>query len=162
MLVSNTSTLILLAKIGLLEKFVEISPVIEIPSQVKAEALFEKGSYDARLIMKLISNKKIIVREIENRKAKVLQREFRLHEGEAAAYLLFDQKKHKALLTDDGELIKLSKLEGVPFICAMAIVIMMYERRMLLEKEALEKLSDLKRIGRYSTEIYQYFISEVR
>ena len=39
----------------------------------------------------------------------------RLDEGEAATYALFNDKRHKAILTDDGELIKLCKLEKVPF-----------------------------------------------
>ena len=62
MFVSNTSTLVLLAKVGCLEVFIDIAPNIEIPSQVKEEALFKKGSYYARLIHRLIEDKRIIVK----------------------------------------------------------------------------------------------------
>ena len=58
MFASNTSTLVLLAKIGCLEDFINISPIIEMPEQVKREALFDQDSYYARLIQKLIDNKK--------------------------------------------------------------------------------------------------------
>src|SRR3989344_5705116 len=113
MLVSNTSTLVLLAKVGCLEKFIEISPIIEIPMQVKKEALFERDSY-------------------------------------------------YAILTDDGELIKLCKLQEVQFICAMAIIIRLCERKKLSKQETLNKLEELYKIGRYSEKLYEYFKAEVK
>ena len=126
--------------------FIEISPTIEIPTQVKREALFEKDSYYAKLIHKLIEEKKIKVIPAENKKAAEIMKEFDLDEGEAAAYVLFDKKRHKALLTDDGELIKLCKLENIEFICVMAIII---------------RLSELNKIGRYSKELYEHFKNKV-
>ena len=96
MLVSNTSTLVLLAKVGCLEKFIEISPIIEIPVQVKKEALFERDSYYAKLIEKLIQEKKIRIVPADKDKLVKITSEFRLDDGEAAAYALFDYKKHKA------------------------------------------------------------------
>jgi len=162
MLVSNTSTLVLLAKIGCLEAFIGISPVIEIPNQVKKEALFDKDSYYAKLIEKLIDEKKIKVIQVNKSKLDGILSQFRLDEGEAAAFALFNEEKHKAILTDDGELIKLCKLNNVPFICAMTIVIRLFEKKKLSKEEAIIKLGDLHKIGRYSKEIYEHFKSEVK
>ena len=162
MLVSNTSTLVLLAKIGCLETFIEVSPIIEIPIQVKLEAIFDKESYYARLIQKLIQQKKIKVVQVEETKIKNIMSQFRLDKGEAATYFMYDNKRHKAILTDDGELIKLCKLERVPFICAMAVVIILFEKRILSREEAMDKLEDLHKIGRYSQELYEYFKREVK
>ena len=162
MLVSNTSTLVLLAKIGCLEAFIEISQTITIPIQVKQESLFDKDSYYARLIQRLIKEKKIKVTAVDESKVTKIISQFKLDEGEAAAFALFDSKKHKAILTDDGELIKLCKLEKVPFICAMAVVIRLYEKKELPKKEALEKLKDLNLIGRYSEKLYEHFKYEVK
>jgi len=162
MLASNTSTLVLLAKVGCLDAFIEISPIIEIPSQVKKEALFDKDSYYARLIQKFIEGKKIRVVPIEGKKIKNIMLQFRLDEGEAAAYAMFDIKKHKAILTDDGELIKLCKLEKIPFICAMAIVIRLFEKKKLSKEKTINKLEELHKIGRYSEELYEYFKGEVK
>jgi len=162
MLVSNTSTLVLLAKIGCLEEFIEITPVIEIPSDVKREALFEKESYYAKLIEKFIDEKKIKVVEV---RAKIIQQvmaEFRLDKGEAAAYAMFNSKMHKAIMTDDGELIKLCKLEKIPFICAMAIVIRLYDKKVLSKEKTIVKLEELYKIGRYSKDIYEHFKLEVK
>ncbi len=161
MLVSNTSTLVLLAKIDCLEAFISISPSIVIPTQVKEEALFEKDSYYAKLIKKFIQLKKIVILPVDKTQINEIMSEFKLDEGEAAAYALFDNRKHKAILTDDGELIKLCKLQKVPFICAMAVVILLFELKKLSKKEALDKLWDLHKIGRYSEKLYERFKSEV-
>ncbi|MBI2664131.1 hypothetical protein HYX10_02190 [Candidatus Woesearchaeota archaeon] len=162
MFVSNTLTLVLLAKINCLEKFIQVSPLIAIPGEVKAEAMFEKDSYYARYIMRLINSKKIVVQKASEQKVKQIMAEFRLNTGEAAAYALFDRKKHKAILTDDGELIKLCKLEGVPFISSMAVIISLHEKGKLAREAALEKLKELNTIGRYSSDLYEYFKAEVK
>ena len=161
MLVSNTSTLVLLAKIGCLEEFISISPPIQIPHQVEQEALFEKDSFDARRIKKLIEEKTIIVVPVNDQQTKNIMANFRLDEGEATAYVLFNAKDHKAILTDDGELIKLCKLEKTPFICAMAIIIRLYEKKIISKETAKEKLKRLHNIGRYSEKIYNHFKKEV-
>jgi|SRR3989338_992663 len=162
MLVSNTSTLVLLAKIGCLLDFIQIAPPIEIPEHVRKEALFDEGSYYARLIQKLINDKKIKVVPIKTAKIPIALSQFRLDEGEAAAYALFSPKKHSAILTDDGELIKLCKLEQIPFICAMAVVIRLFEKKKLSKGETLSKLKNLHEIGRYSKGLYEHFKNEVK
>lgn len=162
MFVSNTSTLVLLAKVGCLEYFIGISPIIEIPVQVRTEAMFDKDSYYARLIQKLIKDNKIKVLRVEEAKITEIMSHFRLDKGEAAAYILFDNKKHKAILTDDGELIKLCKLENVPFMCAMAIVIRLYEKKLFSKQGAFAKLEELHNIGRYSEKLYEHFKAEVK
>ena len=83
MLVSNTSTLVLLAKIDCLEKFIELSPTIEIPIQVKTEALFYEESYYARLIKRLIQDRKLIVKKVKGNKLNNVMKEFKLDIGEA-------------------------------------------------------------------------------
>lgn len=162
MLVSNTSTLVLLAKIGCLEEFIKVSPLIEIPSQVKREALFEADSYYARLIGKLIDNKKIKVTPANKNILSRVISEFNLDEGEAAAFAIFDKGRHNAILTDDGELIKLCKLEKTPFLCAMAVIIRLFEKNRLSREITIEKLEELYRIGRYSKNLYEYFMKGVK
>ena len=161
MLVSNTSTLVLLAKVGCLETFMEIAPTIIIPEEVKREALFEKESYYARLIEKLIHEKKIKVIAANKKEITKVISSFRLDEGEAAAYALFDQKKHKAILTDDGELIKLCKLEKIPFMCALAIAIRLYEKKKITKEKTLKILKELHTIGRYKERLYEHFKTQV-
>ncbi len=162
MLVSNTSTLVLLAKVKCLEVFIEVAPPIEIPQEVQQEAIFPHNSYDALLIKKLIHEGKIKVANVDKNEVTEIMAQFRLDEGEAAAYVLFNHQKHKAILTDDGELIKLCKLQQVPFLCAMAIIIRLYEKKRLSKEETLNKLKGLHIFGRYSKQIYEHFINEVQ
>jgi len=153
---------VLLAKVGCLERFIEISQIIEIPVQIQKEVLFKRESYYARLIEKLIDTKKIKIVPAEKDKVLEIMSQFRLDEGEAAAYAIFNNKKHQALLTDDGELIKLCKLEKVPFICAMAIVIVLFENKKLSREETINKLEELHTIGRYSEKLYEHFKAKVK
>ncbi|MBI4162135.1 MAG: hypothetical protein HY513_00500, partial [Candidatus Aenigmarchaeota archaeon] len=162
MLVSNTSTLVLLAKITALEKFLQISPKITIPIQVKDEYSFEKESYYAKLIDKLVVEKKIIIENVNEKNLVDVMQQFHMDKGEAAAYTLYKRGKYKAVLTDDGELIKLCKLEQIPFICALAVVVTLYEKKVLAKNETLGKMEKLKILGRYSKEIYEHFIKEVK
>ncbi|MDP3765252.1 MAG: hypothetical protein Q8R04_01955, partial [Nanoarchaeota archaeon] len=71
-------------------------------------------------------------------------------------------RKYEAILTDDGELIKLCKLQDVPFICAMAIVIKLYEKKRLSKEKTIKKLEMLYKVGRYSEKLYEHFKNEVK
>lgn len=160
MFVSNTSTLILLAKITLFYKFIENSPKIVIPKEVRKEYL-GKESFETALIEKEIEKGNIKVAENPNLRNNLTE-QFHLDKGEAEAYNLFKQDKYEALLTDDGELIKLCKLEQIPFICALAIVLRLYEKGAIKKEEALEKMDNLVKVGRYKKEIYEYYKGEVK
>ena len=59
------------------------------------------------------------------------------------------------------ELIKLCKLEKAPFLCAMAIIIRLFEKNKLSKELAAEKLEELYKIGRYSEKLYEHFKKEV-
>jgi len=159
MFVSNTSTLILLAKISALRIFLDNAPTIIIPEEVKEEYQ-QKTLLDTKLIEYEISQQRIIVKKDEN-KTKDIVHQFNLDRGEAAAYCLFDKKKHLAILTDDGELIKLCKLTNTPFICALAIIARLYEKDALTKQETLEKMEKLTIVGRYSPAIYDHYRKEV-
>ncbi len=162
MLVSNASTLILLAKITSLERALKSIGEIAIPKKVFEEIIEKKELFDTKLILKQIENKKITIEETKPKSTEQILAQFRLDEGEAAAYMLYIKGKYKALLTDDKELINLCKIENIPFITAMAIVIRLNERSLLTKEEAFEKLESLCKIGRYSKEIYESFKKEVK
>lgn len=162
MLASNTSTLVLLAKVECLEDFIEMSPTIEIPSQVKKEILTDSNSYYAKFITKLINDNKIRVSFVSDNRINNIMQEFNLDEGKAATFVMFDSKKHKSILTDDRELMKLCKLNTIPFICAMAVIIILYEKNILSKEKAIEKLKKLNEIGRYSKDLFDYFKKEIK
>lgn len=89
-------------------------------------------------------------------------KQFKLDEGEASTFALYDKRKHKAILTDDRELIKLCKISNIRFISAMSIIVTLFRKKFIDKQEALEKLEKLQGYGRYSNEIYGYFRSMVK
>lgn len=159
MIVSNASTLILLAKTGVIRKFLNEYGKIAIPTDVEKE-IAEGKTFDSKILEKEIDEDHIIVKAIKSNTEKVMK-EFRIHKGEAAAFILYKECNAKAILTDDGELIKLCKLFEIPFINALAIIVRMFEKGALTQTEACEYLRKLNDYGRYSKEIYNYFKKEV-
>lgn len=159
MLVSNASTLILLAKVSIIRKFLNEFGEIAIPKEVEKE-IAEGNMFDSKLLKKEIEDNRIIVKAIKSGTSNITK-EFRIHKGEAEAYILYNECNAKAILTDDGELIKLCKLFEIPFINALAIITRMYEKGILTHAEACEYLQKLNDYGRYSKEVYNYFKQEV-
>jgi predicted nucleic acid-binding protein len=159
MIVSNASTLILLAKIGIMHKFIDEFGIITIPSEVQKE-IIAGDTFDSKILEKEIKDNHIIVKTIGSSTENVLK-EFKMHEGEAEAFVLYNECGAKAILTDDGELIKLCKLFEIPFINALAIITRMFEKGILTHIETCEYLQKLNAYGRYSKKIYDYFKQEV-
>lgn len=159
MFASNASTLILLAKVSALVTFLEETKV-EIP-EIMFNEIKAVNSYDAILIKKQIEQKKVAVKETRKQVYQEILNQFRLDEGEAAAYALYNNKVHKAILTDDKELIKLCKIEQIKFLCAMAILVRLFEKGRLSKEDAINKIDKLYLLGRYSKELYSHFKSEV-
>ncbi len=159
MIVSNSSTLILMAKVSAMQKFLDEYRKVIIPSQVFEEMIVKSEAVDSLLIKEEIKRGRIEIKDAK--KMDRITEEFRLHRGEAAAYALFQESKGGILLTDDGELIKLCKITGVPFVCAMAVIVRMHEKKILSKNEACEYLEKLFDYGRYSREVYDFYRGEV-
>lgn len=159
MIVSNASTIILLAKVSLLRKFLEEYGQIHIPPEVFKEVTGGE-TFDAKLLKTEIQKNRIRVQNM-SLDTKTLRKEFRLHRGEAQSYALFQELKARVLLTDDGELIKLCRLFEIPFVNALALVTRLLEKNVISKKEACEYLKMLYIRGRYSEEVYEYFRGEV-
>ncbi|MFQ6137191.1 MAG: hypothetical protein ACE5PM_08435 [Candidatus Hydrothermarchaeales archaeon] len=159
MIISNSSTLILLAKVSVLQRFLDEYKRVVIPAQVFEEMIVESDALDSLLIKKEVKNGRIETKDV-NKTDRILE-EFRLHRGEAATYALFQELKGDVILTDDGELIKLCKITGVPFVCAMAVVVRMFKKKLLSKNEACDYLEKLFDYGRYSGQVYKFYKDEV-
>jgi predicted nucleic acid-binding protein len=151
----------LLTKSFILSKFLDKVKKLIIPKIVYQELIDKKETFDALLIKKEIRKNRIVIKDVDKRLYINILKHFKLDEGEAATYALFKHKKGKAILTDDRELIKLCKIEGIPFICAMAIVVRLFEKNILSKEDALDKLENLYAYGRYTNDIYKFFKGKV-
>lgn len=157
MIVFDSSTLILLAKVELLDTFLgEIEDEVVIPKQVQTECCEEKQSVDALLIRKAIQEKKLFVQPLKDKKLhrKILT-DLPLGKGEAEALALAVSQTARLFATDDKKAIQASKLLKIPFTTALDILLRMYERGLLEKQEACAKLESLRKYGRYKREIIE-------
>jgi predicted nucleic acid-binding protein len=151
MVVFDSSTLILLAKVELLNAFLEdYKEKVLIPNEVEAESCTKKKSFDALLIREKIRENKIGVAKVSStRLCEQLMRDFNICRGEAEALVLAIEKKAKLVATDDKNAIKACKLLKIPFTSAIAILIRMADRRVIDTEKVRAVLDALLKCGRY-------------
>ncbi len=151
MIIFDSSTLILLAKVELLKEIVRHLEVV-ISREVEVESTV-KDTFDAELIKKLIEDGKIRVEKVKGkRREKKLKDDFSIGEGEVSA-LLLAKDKGSPLATDDGPTIKACKILDVRFTTAIHFLIGTYGDGILSKDIALVKLEKLEKYGRYSSRI---------
>ncbi len=155
MIVFDASTLILLAKVGLLRDLVA-QVEMGTPPQIKEECIRGETT-DARLIEQLVEEDKIRILEIDEeggKEAERLKEEFSI--GEEAYGLQLARDEGYLFATDDKAAIKACKVFGVEFTTAIDFLIRAYERGELGRELAEEKLTQLEQYGRYSSSIIEY------
>ncbi len=158
MLVFDSSTLILTAKIELLDLFLrEIGMEVAIPRAVEEECCGGgKKTFDALMIQKAVDKSRIIVRGVRNRKlVQKLKADFSMGRGESEAIALALQEKARLVGVDDKCGINACKLTGVPFITAVAILLRSRQKGLIDKDDALNRLSSLAKHGRYKSSILE-------
>ncbi len=155
MIVYDSSTLILIAKIELLDLFLDRSGrEVSIPRQVENECCGGKRTFDALLIRKKIDESKIKVIAVKNTKlVRTIEADFNLGKGESEALALALQARAELIAIDDKNGINACKLLGVPFTTAVAILLRSCEQQWVNQQNALSKLDALSRYGRYKSSI---------
>ena len=154
MIVLDASTLILLAKIEILETFALNFPEkLIIPSGVKKEAC-RKEAEETPLIENLLRKNTIRVLKVKDSKiVKRLMKDFHINGGEAEAVSLALQEKALIVATDDRNAIRACKMLKIDFTTAIAILIRTFEKKLIDKDEAVIKLQKLEVIARYSRAI---------
>jgi len=155
MIVFDASTLILIAKIELLDAFlgsVRLSAVI--PEEVARECCFAKKTLDALMIQKALDELRMRVIVVRNKRLVAkLSADFSLGRGEAEAIALALKEKAQLLGIDDKNGINACKLVGVGFTTAVGILVRSHEKGLLDRNRALAKLATLADCGRYKDSI---------
>jgi len=156
MVVFDASTLILLAKIDMLDVFVTNFPGrILIPEKVQSESCI-RGREEALIIKTLIGDGTIAVVKIKDRKQREkIMDDFSIDQGEADALLLVLQEKAVLIATDDRNAIRACKALKIDFITAIAILVRAFEKGLIEKDEALAKLTKLESIARYNRAIIE-------
>jgi predicted nucleic acid-binding protein len=157
MVVLVASTLILLAKMEVLDPFLDgIKSQALIPTAVANECCAVKRSLDALLIQKALDESRIRVLAVKDRKLVAkLRGDFGLGKGEAEAIVLALAEKAPVLGIDDKNGINACKLLGIACTTAIGILIRIREKGLLTADEAPAKLSTLGEQGRYKQTILE-------
>jgi predicted nucleic acid-binding protein len=156
MIVFDASTLILLAKIDMLDVFVSNFPGrVLIPEKVQSEACI-KGREETLIIKTLIGDGTIAVVKIKDRKQREkIMDDFSIDQGEADALLLALQEKAVFIATDDRNAIRACKALKIDFITAIAVLVRAFEKGLIEKDETLAKLTKLESIARYRSVIIE-------
>ena len=157
MIVFDASTLILIAKVELLDLFLaNVGVPVAIPGEVEKECCASKKALDAVIIQRALDESRINTVVVKNRRLTAkLQEDFRMGRGEAEAIALALDEKAQFLGIDDKNGIHACKLSGIAFTTAVGILIRSREKGLLEESEALEKLALLAKHGRYKDSIIE-------
>lgn len=151
-MIVDSSSLILLAKCGLLElvcKRFRLFVPLAVVNEVASERLV-KMYPDAALISELITKDAITVQTPSVAQFTI---PISLHLGEEQALILAKEVESSVLVTDDGKAIKASKFLRIPFIISPKIVTELFRLGSISLHEARRSIEKLGRIGRYSPEI---------
>ncbi len=154
LVVSDSSSLILAAKAGLLGPICTAFWVI-IPERVFEETVLQGKQLqkaDAWKIEKAVLQKKIRVKKLRPAKdirIENLRLDFNLGKGEAEAIELYFQSRAKLLLVDDKQAINMAKLLEVSWVTLPALLVGLVEKKRISKLDALESLQILQEEGRY-------------
>ena len=156
MILLDASTLILLAKIEMLDIFVtDFEKKVAISDKVEEEVL-EGSSPDAPLIARLVEERGIDVLKAKDKKlVRKLMEDFNIDEGEAETLTLAIEKKASLVATDDKNAIRACKIMKLDFTTAIAILVRACERNLIQADEALAKLQKLQSFARYKKTIIE-------
>src|SRR3972149_1959812 len=150
MIVFDSSTLILLARIELLRLFIsDFRGKVVIPEAVRTE-LFRQQKEETPFLYRLINDKDIQVLSVkDDRQIDKIIRDFNIDRGEAEALTIALQERASLIATDDRNAIRACKLLNLDFTTAIAVLIRSFEKKIIDRNEALLKLQRLQSIGRY-------------
>ena len=155
-IVSDASTLILLQKIGLLDKLVKNFKIV-ISEEIYKEAVLKgkarKFSDSYQIENKINENLVKIVKIKDRNKAIQLVNEFGIGEGEAQSIVLFSQEKADILAADDHKSINVCKVYRIPFMTALTFALDSCKRNIIRKNEAKEMIESLSIYGRYKDEL---------
>lgn len=161
MIVCDSSTLILLAKSEVLDKFLEHFNFCYISETVYNESTNNKEKFDSQIIMRRIGESKIRIKKIINKKiVDEMKAVFNLGIGESEALALSIENK-MTLAVDDKKAIKAAKVIGIKYITAISFIVMLIYASKIKKKEAIQMINNLITYARYSKEIIESTLKEV-
>ncbi len=162
LIVSNSSPLIWLAKIGRLTLLKDLFGEVVIPRRVYVETALERKFADSVLIEEAMKEGWIRVSEEEVSNAQILAEVSGVHLGEAEAILLA-RKLGVELIADEREASVIAQMFGVRPIGTIAVLLLALAKGRLTISEFKECLDRLMAFGFWlSIDVYNKALEEAR
>jgi predicted nucleic acid-binding protein len=165
-LVCDSSFLILVSKLEMINLLTQLFDKIEIPKAVFDEAV-EVGKIlkkiDAYRIEKFIKDKQIRVENIKNiEERNKIMGDFNIHEGEAEAIILYLEKNAHFLATDDYRALKTCKVLDIKYFTTLLFIHRCFLQNITTKNKTLRKLNNLQTLGWYKREDLEYFKNKIK
>lgn len=165
-MILDASTLILLAKMELLDAFIENFRRCVISEHVFEESVGtgkdKKTSFDALLIGKRVTEGRIKIERVLDKKAvEEITKTFNLGRGESETLLLGIKGPVQRVAIDDGKAIKAARILGLQFMTALTFVMEQAASGKLSKGDAVEAINKLKLYGRYKKDLIEFALKEV-
>lgn len=155
MIISDSSSLILLAKSNILRPFAKNHKLI-IPTKVYNETVEkgkEKGREDAYLVEKLTKEDKILVKKAKENEKENIKDLFGITKGENSVIALAVEKNPDLVLMDDEKGIKACKTIGIDFSISADIIVGLFEKGRINKNKAMKALEKLEKYGWFEAKI---------
>ena len=163
MIISNSSPLILLAKMNKLELLKKLYREVSIPKEVHKEVILmgkQEGYADAFLIEKAI-NDFIVVKDL---KEKHEEEATKLHKiigsGETGAIILAIKEKADLLLIDNLEPRKIAETQNIKCRSTPGILLEAYKKGIISHEEYTNSIKLLSKIAWLSGDIVAHFLDQ--
>ena len=164
-IICDSSLLILVTKLELLDILIESFDTIFIPSAVYSECVIkgkELKKLDAFSIEKKVKDSKIIVKEIKNiKERKNLIKNFNIHKGESETIILYSEEKADLLGTDDYRTLKVCNILDIKYFTTPIFLVRSYEREKLSKEICILKLEKLDKLGWYKEDFLEEFKNKI-
>jgi len=164
-IICDSSLLILLSKLEMLDLLIEAFENVIIPQAVFSESvtlgkILKK--MDAFLIEKQIKDRKINLKQIRDiAERENLIKNFNIHDGEAEAIVLYIEEKADLLGTDDYRTLKVCKILEIKYFTTPLFIIRCFFNKMLSKDSTMLKFENLKEIGWYKENIIIDFMNKI-
>lgn len=161
-IVIDASSIILLAKITVLEKLTENNKLI-IPEKVYIEVIKgkEKARHDAFLVERLVNENKLKIEKINEKEYEKIKKLFGLWAGEAEV-LALSLKYKLPIITDDKKCLNVAKSINIKYMTSLDIVIALFKKSRINKQKALSSLESLEEYGWYKKDVIKFYKEKIK
>lgn len=160
-IVSDTTPLISLMKIGHLDLLEKLFGEVQIPEAVFDELVYNSNfPEESRLIQECKYIIKVPVKDVSA--VDLLRRSSGLDAGESEAIILSDSMEAALLLMDEVKGRQVAKQMGIPLMGTIGLLLVGYKESILTKQQILECIDVMKYSGRHISEaLYQQLLTKI-